>query len=200
MAALPLHQLMTEERLDALQKIFKVLSNRVVALTDHLHPLPVTEVVDIEIQDEMSERSLSPAPSEVRNQDCASQQDGESPSGDRIAAPATLGDPIPKVWQRWLAAALPRDLDPALVDFIRVLWDSAEREQQMLSATSKFPRPEVSCLVLPEQNPEMKALVWASTKCPGDVEEKASSLVRDRFLRDLQSRTRAAIGCSHGGQ
>lgn len=63
----------------------------------------------------------------------------------------------------------------------------------MASATSKFLRPKVSWLALPELKSEMKAIAKAYTKRPGDVEDKTNTLVRDQAVGDLQSMTLAAL-------
>lgn len=55
----------------------------------------------------------------------------------------------------------------------------------MVSSASKFPRRQVSGLLL-ELNPEMKAKVMAVNKLPRDVGDNASTLLRDQVLRDLQ--------------
>lgn len=97
MAALPWPQVMTEEHLDTFEILFESLSGRVATLTGRLPTLPVADVAEVEIEDELSERSSPPAPSEVSNQDWAPQLDGEGFSGAGIGTPSTLGDPVPNV-------------------------------------------------------------------------------------------------------
>lgn len=68
---------MKEERFDALQKLLSVFSDRTAALRKRLLPLAVADVADREIEDEMSDRSLTPSPSVVRDHGWAPQDNVE---------------------------------------------------------------------------------------------------------------------------
>ncbi|KAG0414179.1 hypothetical protein HPB47_008679 [Ixodes persulcatus] len=148
------------------QRTVAGIATLVAALTTRLPPL-ATEEVDLR----HSERSDSP---------------DLDPLGPADEPHAWLGRPT---------EGRPREVDPALLDFLKEHWGSEGRTERCRAALTSFPRPRLPFATVPELNPEMKALAKERSRRPeGGSEGPANVLARDQALREGQDAVAAAMG------
>ncbi|KAG0428780.1 hypothetical protein HPB47_024250 [Ixodes persulcatus] len=148
-----------------LQRTVAGIATSVAALTTRLPPL-ATEEVDLQ----HSERSGSP------------DLDSFGPTDE------------PHAWLGRPTEGRPREVDPALLDFLKEHWGSEGRTERCRAALTSFPRPRLPFATVPELNPEMKALAKERSRRPeGGSEGPANVLARDQALREGQESVAAAM-------
>ncbi|XP_042143213.1 uncharacterized protein LOC121833742 isoform X1 [Ixodes scapularis] len=149
-----------------LQRTVANIATSVAVLTNRLPPL-ATE--DVELRH--SERSNSP---------------DLDPLGPADEPHAWLGRPT---------EGRPREVDPALLDFLKEHWGPEGRAERCRAALTSFPRPRLPFATVPELNPEMKALAKERSRRPeGGSEGPANVAARDQALRESQDGVAAAMG------
>ncbi|KAG0427204.1 hypothetical protein HPB47_025711 [Ixodes persulcatus] len=157
---------MSTAEIAELQRTVAGIATSVAALATRLPPVASEEV---ELRE--SERSATPDPDPLGP--------GEEPH-------AWLGRPT---------EGRPREVDPAVLDFLHEHWGAEGRAERCRAALTSFPRPRLPFATVPELNPEMKALAKERSRRPeGGSEVPANITVRDQALKEGQDAVAAAMG------
>ncbi|KAG0422383.1 hypothetical protein HPB47_001784 [Ixodes persulcatus] len=154
---------MSTAEIAELQRTVAGIATSVAALATYLPPVATEEV---ELQH--SERSATPDPDPLGT--------GEEPH-------PWLGRPT---------EGRPREVDPAVLDFLQEHWGAEGRAERCRATLT---RPRLPFAMVPELNPEMKALAKERSRRPeGGSEVPANITARDQALKGGQDAVAAAMG------
>ncbi|KAG0428095.1 hypothetical protein HPB47_024894 [Ixodes persulcatus] len=157
---------MSTAEIAELQRTVADIATSVAALATRLPPVASEEV---ELQ--QSERSATP--------DLDPLGPGEEPH-------AWLGRPT---------EGRPREVDPAVLDFLQEHWGAEGRAERCRAALTSFPRPRLPFATMPELNPKMKALAKERSRRPeGGSEVPANITARDQALKEGQDAVAVVMG------
>ncbi|KAG0413096.1 hypothetical protein HPB47_009749 [Ixodes persulcatus] len=149
-----------------LQQTLVGISTSVAALTTRL---PLLAKKEVELQN--SECSATPDPDPLRSAE------------------------EPHSWLERTTEGRPLEVYPAVLDFLQAHWGFEGRSEQFRAALTSFPRLQLPFTMVPELNPEMKALAKeGSRRHEGDSEGPTNVTAQDQALKGGQDAMAAAMG------
>ncbi|XP_064465544.1 uncharacterized protein LOC135377197 isoform X2 [Ornithodoros turicata] len=182
----------TESQAD-LRAMVENLTATVASLASRLPPLPEQEV-DVStfyLEDDAASNPVSSRPPTPTGSPPPTGLDGEDEEGDSEAPPGADN------WLTGLAGVGPREVSPAIVDFVRSHWGPEGRPERCRKALVDFPRLRLPFLIVPDLNVEMKSLVREAardrrrTGTEPDLDTGVGQ--RDQALRDAQAAISSAM-------